>query len=126
MESTIKGVARLLENVSEPNYFWLANGERLKNLEDLASALEKISNEIFSHHVNENKNDFCCWIKDCIGDILLVETLAPVKSKTEAAKKIKERIKQLHSNLNDKSKDTAPKKVNTKASDQAAKAKKKK
>ncbi|MBI5206252.1 MAG: hypothetical protein HY934_00500 [Candidatus Firestonebacteria bacterium] len=86
---------KFLSDVADPFHFWVASGERLKNLEELVNALEKMSDDIFAHHVNENKNDFSCWIRDCIGDKVLAAAIISIPVKTHTVKKIKDRIQEL-------------------------------
>ena len=84
-----------LQDVPENNYFWVASGIKLKNLVDLADALESMTDDVFNCHVNDSKNDFSCWIKDCIKDIVLAEALLAAKSKKDTVKKIKDRINEI-------------------------------
>ncbi|MBI5417100.1 hypothetical protein HZA55_04025 [Candidatus Poribacteria bacterium] len=127
-----KDTEKFLKDVDEAYSFWVVTGDRLKNLEELADTLEKISEDEFACHVNNVKNDFCNWIRDCIGDVLLVENLINVKTKNEAVKKVKERVKQLHDVKKNKTieektiepKKVAVKKTSTVKSSTAAKKKK--
>ncbi|MBI4650246.1 hypothetical protein HY745_02965 [Candidatus Desantisbacteria bacterium] len=102
MEIIINDLRSFLNDVPEHHTFWFANGIRVKNLEELANILEKIEDHIFYHHVNDAKNDLSNWIRDCIGDMILVEAINPIKSKKEIAVKVKERVKELRSNKKSK------------------------
>lgn len=53
-----------LKIIKPENYFFLHDGRVLKDLFELAEHLEHISDDVFYHHVNDNKNDFSNWIKD--------------------------------------------------------------
>jgi hypothetical protein len=44
------------------NSLTLSNGEVMNGLRDLAKALEGMGYDTFSHHVNDDKNDFSDWI----------------------------------------------------------------
>lgn len=44
--------------------FKLADGRELRNLVDLAAALEEMADDVFFHHANLEKNDFSSWLKD--------------------------------------------------------------
>ena len=47
-------------------YFVLATGVPLKNLKELASALENMNDWVFRHHVNDHRNDFATWVRDVL------------------------------------------------------------
>lgn len=42
--------------------FVLANGEKLRTLDQLSEAINLIEPDVFHAHVNEQKNDFAAWI----------------------------------------------------------------
>ncbi|MDD5774158.1 MAG: DUF5752 family protein [bacterium] len=86
---------KFLQDVPEHNYFWVLSGLKLKNLVELAGALETMTDEVFNYHVNESKNDFACWIKECIKDTALAEALLATKSKKDIAKKVKDRVAEI-------------------------------
>ncbi|MEW6086753.1 MAG: DUF5752 family protein [bacterium] len=94
---------KFLQDVPEQNYFWVLSGLKLKNLIELSDALDSMTDEVFNYHVNENKNDFACWIKECIKDLELADTLFTTKSKKDTVKKVRERVIQIQ-----KSKKSAP------------------
>ena len=83
---------KFLSDVQESNCFWVNNGPILRNLDDLATALEYIDDVTYSHHVNKEKNDFSNWIKDIIGDELLAKEISKSRSKDFALKKVEERV----------------------------------
>ena len=80
-------------NAEPEKCFWLCDGQILKNLKELAKALDKMSNEVFSYHVNKNKNDFAKWVEDVFGERKLAIDLKKAKTPKTAAKKIKIKIK---------------------------------
>jgi hypothetical protein len=67
----------------------------LRNLEELAEALEIMSDESYGHHVNEKKNDFSVWVKEIIGDPELSSRLRGVLERHKAHKIVEQRIKQI-------------------------------
>jgi hypothetical protein len=71
----------IVRSVGPEMYFFLADGRPLKNLLELADALEEMTDEIFQHHVNEQKNDFAKWVSDVFGDEELALKLGHAKSK---------------------------------------------
>ena len=74
---------KILGESPEEHHFVVADGRRLKNIIELADALETMSEEIFSHHVNEFKNDFSAWVKDIFYDHSLAEDMARAKNRLE-------------------------------------------
>lgn len=59
---------KYLANVPQNNVFKLQGGAEINSLRELIEALDIISDETFSHHVNKSKNDFANWIEAVIGD----------------------------------------------------------
>lgn len=88
----IENLQSYLENVVEEKRFWCNDGVVLSNLEELNSALKKMSDETFAFHVNADKNDFVSWVYDVIGDVKLAQNLSSCNDKKEMAKKIRARI----------------------------------
>ena len=86
---------KYLCDTSPEQCFWVNNGPILKNLGELANALPEMNNDIFHHHVNNEKNDFSSWIRDIIGDQVLANDLLSSKSKDSALKKIRSRLNSL-------------------------------
>jgi len=86
-----------LSNVPEERRFWCRDGNILNNLEELRSALKNMSNETYIWHVNSERNDFSNWINDIIGDSELARSIGKSKTKTEMARKLSMRIKELRS-----------------------------
>ena len=64
-------------------HFVVADGRKLKNIIELADALETMSEEIFRHHANELKNDFASWVKDVFYDHSLAEDIGRAKNRLE-------------------------------------------
>jgi hypothetical protein len=68
--------------------FTLKGGTTLHSLKDLYGALSTMSEEEFTHHVNEHKNDFASWIEHSHGDKFLAQQLRQAQSKEEMQKAI--------------------------------------
>ena len=79
--------------VEEERFFILKNGKKLKSLLDLWRALEKMSDDIFSHHVTPYKNDFSAWIYHVFSEVELARLLANEKNKKQTKIIIKEYFK---------------------------------
>jgi hypothetical protein len=69
------------KSVGPEQYFFLSDGTPLKNLLELASALEDMTDEVFGHHVSEHKNDFAKWANDVFNDEELAIKMGHTKSK---------------------------------------------
>jgi len=70
--------------ISPQQYFHLRDGTAIKSIEELALRLDNISDEDFTFHVNEEKNDFSNWIKDVFDQAELADCLCQVKGKKES------------------------------------------
>ena len=44
--------------------FILANGKSVKNLLQLAEVMHSMHEDVYSHHANEERNDFSTWVND--------------------------------------------------------------
>ncbi|MBM3153908.1 MAG: hypothetical protein FJ008_01080 [Chloroflexi bacterium] len=87
--------AKALADVSEEKAFWCYGGEVFRNLQEMAVALERMSEEAFEHHVTEHKNDFSNWVRDVFGDTTLANQLRKATTKSSAAGRVKARISWL-------------------------------
>ena len=74
---------KILGEAPEEHHFVVADGRKLKNIIELADALETMTEEIFRHHANEAKNDFSTWIKDVFYDHSLAEDISRAKNRLE-------------------------------------------
>ena len=74
---------KILGEAPEEHHFVVADGRKLKNIIELADALETMSEEIFRHHSNEFRNDFANWVKDVFYDHSLAEDISRAKNRFE-------------------------------------------
>lgn len=79
-------------DIKPEEYFYVCNGEVLKNKEDLFEFLRRVDDSVFSYHVNEYKNDFANWIRDVFKDLVLASKIRNVKNPIEMAKIVKQSI----------------------------------
>ena len=86
-----------LADVAQGKQFWCSDGRVLKNLLELKSALEQMSEDTFRHHSNETRSDFSNWVRDAIGDDKLSRDLQKSKTQAQAAKAVGNRITWLKS-----------------------------
>ena len=71
----------ILNDVVPKHEFNIHMGTSIKNLQELAEALEIMDNDAFKHHVTKEKNDFSNWVKDIIEDVELSNDLLKAKTR---------------------------------------------
>ncbi len=79
-------------NASHDKEFVFHNGNRARNLLELVSRIESISDHEFHHFVNPHKNDFANWTEHVLGDKHFADKLRTLLSKNETISLIKDRI----------------------------------
>ncbi len=79
--------------------FWCQDGHVLRDINELGEALAGMSDETFVFHSNTEKNDFSNWVRDIIGDEKLTRDLLESQNRTQAAKKVAERVDFLKAKL---------------------------
>jgi hypothetical protein len=87
-----KKLPSMIADVEPEKSFWLNDGRMLKNLKELAQALETMDGALWSFHANAEKNDFASWVEDVFGQKQLGSALRKTKSARTAAKRINEKI----------------------------------
>jgi transketolase len=65
--------------------FRLHGGGVIKSVPELAKALLEMSNETFSHHCNDHKNDFSNWVKEVFKEPHLAQQMEKSKTRTGMA-----------------------------------------
>jgi uncharacterized membrane protein YheB (UPF0754 family) len=84
-----------LKEASANKYFYVHNGMTIRNLNELAVALDLMDKKIFEFHVNKNKNDFSNWVDEVIKEEGLAKELINIKSKTASAERIHQYIDKI-------------------------------
>ena len=85
----------ILNDVVPKHEFNIHMGTSIKNLQELAEALEIMDDDAFNHHVTKEKNDFSNWVKDIIEDVELSNDLLKAKTRKKAFETVSQRIEQL-------------------------------
>ena len=80
------------KKLEEDHHFKLQDGSVISNIAGLMAALPHMSDSVFSHHVNEEKNDFADWIKHTFDDSDLADSVRECKSRKELYLKLKEAV----------------------------------
>ncbi len=88
---------RLLSNVPEQFVFHCYDGTVFRNLRDLARGISSMNQEVFSFHVNDQKNDFASWVADVVGDHALARDLWRTKNPSTTLRRVAERVAFLES-----------------------------
>jgi hypothetical protein len=70
-----------LRDVPQENYFRLADGRIIKNLEELFSVVQSSGDTVFYDHVTPDRNDYASWIRECVKSQELYNKLIPLKDK---------------------------------------------
>ncbi len=72
---------KLSRSTKPEHYFILCNGKPVKHVKELADIMEHLEDQVFNHHVSNNKNDFAPWVRDVFKDITLAKKIAGIKQK---------------------------------------------
>jgi len=86
--------SKLLKDVPHKFSFYVCNGKILKNVGELRDELKTMDDGTFTHHVNQEKNDFSNWINDIIKDKKLAKDLRNATNTQKALITVENRIKK--------------------------------
>ncbi len=86
---------KLLSNVPEDKIFWSHDGQVFRNLSELESGLNQMTEETYKYHVNGAKNDFAIWVREVVGDDMLAKDLEKSTNRLGVAMKVESRIHYL-------------------------------
>jgi hypothetical protein len=93
MAAVNKAQARqFLSRVPENNIFMCHDSCTIDDMGDLADKLNAMSDETYSYHANDSKNDFSMWVRDVIGDTELADALQKAGSRNEARTMVANRV----------------------------------
>jgi PGF-pre-PGF domain-containing protein len=87
-------ISKIMKKIPESQYFYLAGGGVLKNLVELAEALNKMSDGVFRNHVSDSKNDFANWINDVWEDKTLASLIRGTKDRVAMGKILTKYLKK--------------------------------
>jgi hypothetical protein len=74
----------LIKNIGQDKAFRFCDGNVAYSISDLSPLLEKISDETFRYHVNQNKNDLANWIEFVFEEKNLANDLRLCHDRNEA------------------------------------------
>ncbi|MCA9353773.1 hypothetical protein KC842_02795 [Candidatus Nomurabacteria bacterium] len=72
--------------------FWSNDGRVLSSLLDLYNALDEMSEDTYSYHVNPEKNDFSIWVAEVLCDKSCARDLSKAKTRNSARTSIKKHL----------------------------------
>jgi hypothetical protein len=87
-----KPMPSVVADVDPEKSFWLCDGRVLKNLRELALALETMDDPVWDHHVTPERNDFANWVEGVFGQAQLGAAIRKVKSPRTAAKRVQSKL----------------------------------
>ena len=90
-----KDINPILMDVVPKHEFNIHMGTSIKNLQELAEALEIMNDGAFKHHVTKDRNDFSNWVRNVIEDVSLSKNLLKAKTREKSFKLVSQRIKQI-------------------------------
>ncbi len=76
---------KILATAKPEHFFYCVDGSVIRGINELEKKLRTISNEAYSHHANESKNDFHNWIRDVFQEQELANDILTAKTQAEAA-----------------------------------------
>ena len=74
----------VLLNTEPDKKFWLTDGRVIKNLFELSRAFEEMSEQTYSHHANDAKNDFSNWVSGVFNEQRLAKRLGEARTKEQS------------------------------------------
>lgn len=74
--------------------FWIHEGPAVKDLKELSSALKRLTNAQFAHHVNAEKNDFSNWVGEVLRDRDLAGKLRQNKTRLGTVRAIEAHLQK--------------------------------
>jgi hypothetical protein len=92
--------------IDPQNYFYVCNGDVLKDLRELLNELNSMDDAAFKYHVNSEKNDFYNWVKDVLKDNPLANKIRNSKKRNLMASIVNQRLKDIEKVSNKRDKKT--------------------
>lgn len=75
---------KVLVCADDDQCFWTTDGQILKDMQELATALDSMAEEVFSHHVTSDRNDFADWVEHVLEDAACATALRKSRKPSSA------------------------------------------
>ncbi len=98
-KTNLEKLESFLRDVLPEKSFWVNNDRIIRNIYELASAIENMNDMTFRYHVDVGKNDFSKWVREVIRDEKLADDLLKASTKEALLKVIKKRITAIETNI---------------------------
>lgn len=92
--TTLAQAQKGLAAAPEDKVFRCVNGEVYRTLQDMESGLLRMTDEHYTYHCNDVKQDFSTWVRDVFGDANLAEQLRMCHARPEAARAVHDAIEK--------------------------------
>ena len=89
----VKNTKRSLICAQGEQCFWTTDGSVISNLVELEKVFAHMSDDVFTHHVHKERNDFANWIADILQDVELAQSLRTAKKPHTARSIVIRRLK---------------------------------
>lgn len=88
-------IQKFLQDVEDGKKFYAWNGAIIKNLSELDESMRNMDRLTFSHHSNQDRNDFYNWVKEVIGDEHLAGLIKMASTPEETRSIVEARVAEL-------------------------------
>ncbi len=85
-------IGLLFADLPKEHRFWLITGSSISSLKELYKSFDSMSDEVFSHHVRQDRNDFADWVKNIYHDHALAAKLETTTTRRGARRMLEEHI----------------------------------
>lgn len=91
-QKTLKPLVRMYDD----RCFWMNDGTVLQDLAQLRDALNRIDEQVFSHHVTDVKNDFADWVEFVLDDAKCAQALRSAGSSKKCEEVVARSLRLYH------------------------------
>jgi len=93
---TLEELNKILSDVEKPEEaFRFCNGMLARNIYELITGIEALTDAQFANHVNKEKNDFAKWVMDVLKYAELADALSKSKNKQEHLDILRKAVNEL-------------------------------
>ena len=74
--------------MAQVEYFIRVDGQPIVSLVDLAQQMDTMADEVFYHHVTDNRNDFAAWVSEALNEKELATLIGAIKQRERMCQEI--------------------------------------